>query len=120
MKVMSIKVPHCFSKECGWIPVMQTIQLLGCPTLNMLQGHQTLIIVQSLSHVRCEVSPIPSVDGKARENKTNQEGRPNYADGRPEEEKMNLVKTKEWIIKHHNTFGGEKPNKNVDHVSTTH
>jgi hypothetical protein len=32
MKVMSIKTPHCFSEDHGWIPVMQTNQLLGCPT----------------------------------------------------------------------------------------
>jgi hypothetical protein len=34
------------------------------------------------------VSTRPSVDGKARENEMNQEGRPKSADGRPEEENV--------------------------------
>jgi hypothetical protein len=34
------------------------------------------------------VSPRPSVDGKAQENETNQEGRPKSADGRPEKENV--------------------------------
>jgi hypothetical protein len=32
MKVMSIKKPHCYSEEHGWIPIPQTSSLLGCYT----------------------------------------------------------------------------------------
>jgi hypothetical protein len=32
LKMKSIKTPHCFSEEHGWIPVLQTSSLLGCPT----------------------------------------------------------------------------------------
>jgi hypothetical protein len=36
----------------------------------------------------------------------------------PKKKLLNLVKTKERIIKHHNPFGGEKTNKNFGRVST--
>jgi hypothetical protein len=36
----------------------------------------------------------------------------------PKKKMLNLVKTKERIMKHHNPFGGEKPNKNFGRVST--
>jgi hypothetical protein len=32
MKMKSIKTSHCYCEEHGWIPVLQTISLLGCPT----------------------------------------------------------------------------------------
>jgi hypothetical protein len=46
-----------------------------------VQGGKKPYDVPTLSHVWCKVSPRPSGDGKARENKKNQEGRPKSADG---------------------------------------
>jgi hypothetical protein len=36
----------------------------------------------------------------------------------PKKKLLNLVKTKQRIMKHHNPFGGEKNNKNFGHIST--
>jgi hypothetical protein len=36
----------------------------------------------------------------------------------PKKKMLNLVKTKERIMKHHNPFGGKKNNTNFGHVST--
>jgi hypothetical protein len=63
----------------------------------MLQGNQTLAHVQSLLHVWCDVSPRPSVDGKAQENKTNQDYRPKSANGRPKEKNVESRQDKETI-----------------------
>jgi hypothetical protein len=55
---------------------------------HMLQGHQTFVHAQTLSYVWCKVSPRTPVDGKAQENKKNQEGRPKLADEGPKEENV--------------------------------
>jgi hypothetical protein len=36
----------------------------------------------------------------------------------PKKKMLNLVKTKERILKHHNSFGCKKPSKNFGRVST--
>jgi hypothetical protein len=82
MKVMSIKTPHFFSEEHGWIPVMQTSQLLGCPTCYKATKLFSMYNYSRMCGVKCLQDPQLM---KNLENKTNQEGRPKSADGRPKE-----------------------------------
>jgi hypothetical protein len=98
MKVMSIKTPHCFSEEHGWIHVMQKSQLLRCPTCYNATKLSSVYDHYRMCGVKCLQGPQLMED--------------------PKKKFLNLVSTKERIMKHYNPFGGEKTNKNFGCVST--
>jgi hypothetical protein len=116
MKVMYIKTPHCFSEEHGWIPVMQTSQLLGRPycykatTLSSMYNHSRMCGVKCLQDPQL-------MEKLEKTRQINNADQSRWMEDM-QEKLLNLVKTKERIMKHNNPFGGEKPNKNFGRVST--
>jgi hypothetical protein len=116
MEVMSIKTPTVFSEEHGWIPVMQTSQLFVCPTCYKVT---TLFSMYNHSHM-CGLKCLkdPQLMEKLKKTRIIKKADQSWRMEIPKKKMLNLVKTKERIMKHHNPFGGEKPNKNFGNVST--
>jgi hypothetical protein len=115
MKVMSIKTPRCFSEEHGWIPVMQTSQLLGCPTCYKATKLSSMYNHSRMCGVKCLQDPqlMENLEKTRQIKKADQSRQMEDAN----KKLLNLVKKKERIMKHHNPFGGEKTNKNFGRVS---
>jgi hypothetical protein len=116
MKMMSIKIPPCFSEEHGCIPVMQTSKLLACPTCYKATKLWSMYKHSRMCGVKCLQYPqlMGNLDKTRRIKKADQSWRMED----PKKKMLNLVKTKERIMKHQNPFGGEKPNKYFGHAST--
>jgi hypothetical protein len=116
MKVMSIKTPRCFSEEHGWIPVMQTRHLLGFTTCYKATKLSSMYNHSRMCGVKCLQDPqlMEKLEKMRQIKKADQSWRMEH----PHKKLLNLVKTKERITKHHNPFGGKKPNKNFGCVST--
>jgi hypothetical protein len=119
LKMMSLQTTHCFTKEHGWLPLLQLhgseSTLLGCHTC-----FKATIITSMYNHapgcvVKCRKNPtmMEKLEKTQKIKKDDQRRRMEN----PEKKLANLVKTKQHLTKSHNPFGSKKPKGNFHLVS---
>jgi hypothetical protein len=116
MKVIPIKTPHCYSGEHGWIPVMQTSSLLGCPTC--LKATKLLLMYKHLRMCGVKYLQDPQLMEKLEKTIRIKKADQIRQMEDPEKKLLNILRMKERLLKQHNPFGSEKPKNNIDHVSS--